>query len=394
MNSLEQYMNYAVEDWLEDADFIQWVKDPNKGSLDFNLIIKNDSEASQKLQEAKMIIQSVCSTSVELSDSDKALMWQNIRKHTIQTPKTRHYSLWKFAAAAITILLITGALLLVFQKNNTLQQYAQLLPVENTREIQFVMPNEKTITLENLSEVQIRDNGQIELKLPKGERVVIQTEHKADDVCQLVVPGGKRASVILSDGTHINVHPGSKVVFPMQLRQKQRKVYLEGEAFLNVTKNPNSPFAVQTRRMQVNVLGTSFNVMAYPKQAIQSVVLVTGHVKVKTEDNKEQNIEPNQHYQFDSNTKKNKIETVNTEDYTSWKDGILNFSSQPLSQILDKVSNYYNVSFAYNSSVSRIRLSGKLDLNNTLEAALKVLTTVAPIEIKNQKSQYIINVKP
>ncbi|MTK53435.1 FecR domain-containing protein [Paludibacter sp.] len=397
MKNFEIYQHYTVENWLDDPDFIQWIKNPEENSNEyFAQILKGEDEAAETLQQAKAVLEAITGSGKRLSDIEVAHMWREISQSTIHKPR-----IWKalytktVAVASVILLCLAVSIVWIFRNNNELQHFAQYLSVDSLQEIQLVMPDKKQMTLANQTEVKLNAKGDMEVDMPKGDRIVMETEGNSKDICQLIVPGGKRAYLVLTDGTRISVHPGSKVVFPIQFALKQRKVYLEGEAFLEVTKNPSRPFFVQTKQMEVSVLGTSFNVMAYPKQNTQSVVLVTGHVKVKSENGEERRIEPNQCYTFDKNALVDKIETVSTDEYTGWKDGVLNFSSEPLSQILEKVSNYYNVSLRYSiSTMNTIRLSGKLDLNNTIEGALKVLTTVAPIEIKNQNSQYVVNVKP
>jgi ferric-dicitrate binding protein FerR (iron transport regulator) len=116
---------------------------------------------------------------------------------------------------------------------------------------------------------------------------------------QLIVPTGKRASMIFADGSRVTVRPGSKVIFPTMFAQNEREIYVQGEAFLEVSKNKKRPFIVKTELMDVEVLGTSFDVSAYPGENEQSVVLVTGSVKVRSASSDETKIVPNQRYSFD-----------------------------------------------------------------------------------------------
>jgi len=395
MKNFETYKEYSVKDWLDDVDFILWVKKRNGEDTHFfnEMLLRGDAVA-ENMQQAKKVLQSILGSGKELSDIEKYQMWQNIAKQTTQQGiKWKNPFVRIGSVASIVAICCVVTMLWIFRHNNDFQHFAQFLSVDSLQEIQLVLPDKKQVELSNLAEVKLNTKGDVEINLPKGDHITFEINDSDKNMCQLIVPGGKRAYLVLRDGTRVSVHPGSKVVFPIQFESNRRRVYLEGEAFLDVTKNPKKPFFVQTKQMEVSVLGTSFNVMAYPKQNIQSVVLVTGHVKVKSDNGEERRIEPNQCYTFDKNALVDKIETVSTEEYTSWKDGVLNFSSEPLSLILEKISNYYNVKLHYDAmKVSSIKLSGKLDLNNSIDGTLKVLATAAPIEIKNVNSQISVNI--
>ena len=101
---------------------------------------------------------------------------------------------------------------------------------------------------------------------------------------QLIVPNGKRSTLILEDGTKLWVNAGSRIVYPVTFADKKREIYVNGEVFLEVTPDKKRPFIVKTKEMDVQVLGTSFNVMAYETDESSSVVLVTGAVQVNPSD--------------------------------------------------------------------------------------------------------------
>ena len=201
--------------------------------------------------------------------------------------------------------------------------------------------------------------------------------------------------MIFADGSRVTVRPGSKVIFPTMFAQNERKIYVQGEAFLEVSKNKKRPFIVKTELMDVEVLGTSFDVSAYPGENEQSVVLVTGSVKVRSASSDETKIVPNQRYSFDKTSQMQSVNEVNVFPYISWKDGILSFNSENLGNVLKELSNYYGVEFEYKPNVlDEIHITGKLDLNNDVDNALKVIATISPINYKHMKKSIKIDVKP
>jgi len=259
-----------------------------------------------------------------------------------------------------------------------------------------MMTDREQITLSNRAEVVLGRNGRLSIRTAKGDLISFSGRSSSEkQYGQLIVPGGKRATVVFTDGSKINIRPGSKVIFPVQFQEKKREVFVEGEAFLEVAKNKHWPFVVKTAKMAVEVLGTSFNVSAYPRHREQSVVLVTGSVKVSSGDGNALKIKPNQRYSFDKKSQTESVDHVDVYPYISWKDGILSFSSEDLHTVLDKLSSYYGVTFDYQTdALADIRLTGKLDLNNSVEEALKVIATTSPIQYQTGKTTIKIDVKP
>lgn len=89
------------------------------------------------------------------------------------------------------------------------------------------------------------------------------------------------------------------------------------------------------------------------------------------------------------------VNEVNVFPYISWKDGILSFNSENLGNVLNELSNYYGVEFEYKPNVlDEIHITGKLDLNNDVDNALKVIATISPIDYKHMKKSIKIDVKP
>lgn len=146
--------------------------------------------------------------------------------------------------------------------------------------------------------------------------------------------------------------------------------------------------------MNVEVLGTSFNVNAYPRSSEQSVVLVNGSVSVNIDNRNAIRIRPNQKYTYNLNHRIETVENVDVNPYTSWKDGYFIFNSERLKVVLDKLSGYYGVAMHYRiTDMNDIRLSGKLDLNSSLETALKIISTTTPVDYQIKKSAVEIQIK-
>ncbi len=82
---------------------------------------------------------------------------------------------------------------------------------------------------------------------------------------QLIVPNGKRSTLALEDGTKMWINAGSRVIYPNKFKKNKREIYVDGEVYMEVARDEERPFVVKTNMLDVQVLGTSFNVMAYKK---------------------------------------------------------------------------------------------------------------------------------
>jgi transmembrane sensor len=398
MKNFNLYREYEIEQWLEDVDFVRWVKKPTEESnAFFTGLMAKDAQQAQKMAAAVQILQGIESNEPTLSDESVSEIWENIES---KTTRRRNLNYWvrPFSVAASIFLVVGLASYLFFgiSRDVDYRTIAARVSVDSISEIRLLLSDKSQITLSNRAEVVLGNNGEMTLHSSKGDHVTLnRNEFSEKQFGQLIVPKGKRASMIFADGSRITVRPGSKVVFPTLFGQKQREIYLQGEAFLEVSKNKKRPFIVKTELMNVQVLGTSFDVCAYPEQNKQSVVLVTGSVKVRSGSNAETKIIPNQRYSFDKTNQIQSVDEVDVFPYISWKDGILSFNSENLGLVLDKLSSYYGVKFDYErNALSEIHLTGKLDLNNDVDEALKVIASISQIQYVHMKKSIKINVKP
>ncbi|ABQ06268.1 FecR family protein [Flavobacterium johnsoniae] len=156
---------------------------------------------------------------------------------------------------------------------------------------------------------------------------------------------GERAKVTLSDGTQIWLNAGSFLKYPKEFKGNTREVYLTGEAFFDVAKDKKHPFIIHTDKMDTKVLGTSFNVQAYPDQTTQEVSVLTGRVNVKstvTEENVY--VTPGQKVVFKSkNNKLQAFKDIPVNTISLWRKNIMVFEETPLPEVIATINRNYNV---------------------------------------------------
>ena len=158
------------------------------------------------------------------------------------------------------------------------------------------------------------------------------------------VPYGQSANLELPDGTKITLNSGSTLTYNGNYSLGERKVQLIGEAFFEVAKDKQHPFTVNTSTLNFHVYGTSFNIQVYPNSNLIYATLIEGSLGVKNMKNKELlKLLPGENMTFDTLSAKFNVDNVNTNLYTSWKDGYISFSNEKLKDIAKKIERWYNV---------------------------------------------------
>lgn len=204
----------------------------------------------------------------------------------------------------------------------------------------------------------------------------------------LIVPPGKRTTLQLPDGSKVWVNAGTVLKFPSAFSFGKRQIQVQGEIYIEVTPDETKPFFVQTPQFTVNVLGTCFNVSAYSDEAVHSVVLVKGRVTVQTEKAEEFRLAPDQKLSLGAGTPE--ISPVNAYEYIAWKDGILPFKGETVSEILNRLSRYYQVKIQCAPSVAGRRCSGELILFDDIQQVLKTLSLLYDVSYRFESGTLII----
>ncbi|QOG02150.1 FecR family protein [Flavobacterium sp. MDT1-60] len=177
---------------------------------------------------------------------------------------------------------------------------------------------------------------------------------------QYATKPGEHAKIMLSDGTKIWLNAGSRLKYPAKFKGDTREVYLTGEAFFDVAKDKKHPFIIHTDKMDTKVLGTSFNVQAYPDHATQEVSVLTGRVNVKstvTEENVY--VTPGQKVVFKSKSNKLKAFTdIPVNSISLWRKNIIVFEDAPLPEVIATINRNYNVTIAIgNKNLNNLKIS-------------------------------------
>ena len=392
----EDYTNHKAEDLLEDSFFIQSVQHQSKETtLFWNRLLDDGKIDCKEYKMAVFFLESVREKKQELPFERRNAIWKNIveENKNLSRKKTIRFRLWASVAASIAVLVTFFALHRAFDSTGEVDivKIANSMnrPIE-TEDIQLILPD-RQIPIHGQSTV-IRHGSAGIVKID-GDEIPLKTDEADKNlITRLIVPNGKRSTLILEDGTKLWVNAGTRVVYPSVFESNKREIYVDGEVYLDVAPDIKRPFIVSTNRMNVKVLGTSFNVMAYEKDKLHSVVLVSGSVRVKTDNKQSGELKPNNMFTYEDGV--SNIKDVDTDYYVSWKDGLYSYNIESLSVVLGRLSRYYGKKMHYDeASISELKCSGKLDMQENLDVIMTGLSETAPITFVKNNDEYTISVK-
>jgi len=200
-----------------------------------------------------------------------------------------------------------------------------------------------------------------------------------DSWAEIHSPLGARTQFKLPDGTTGWLNSGSSIQYPISFTK--REVKISGEIYFDVVHKNNEEFIVKTPAVDVIVLGTKFDVSAYPEDNFMKVVLEEGKVKLNAKDGAfSEVLSPDEKFELDFNQRRGTIIKVNSSLQSSWKDGKLVFHDEPLSQVLKRMERWYNVQFEVEDKELNNYVYKATFKDETLDEVLKLLAITSPIK--------------
>lgn len=374
-NTLTNTEHEELDDWVNESDRnMKLFEDlTDERNIEYNLQMMDKTQSEQTFRE--------------LQQSGR-----------FEKPKGRKSRLvWMSAAAAVIISL---ALFVVWRTANpSSSQNSQPSIVKN----EALQPggNRATLTLPNGFVIDLADvkNG----ALPNAEALNISkqddqilvyrqgSDNKAVEAMHiLTTPVGGQFQVTLHDNTKVWLNAESTLRYPATFKGNERKVELSGEAYFEVAPNAKTPFSVVLADSDtVTVLGTHFNVQAYPQEKEKEITLVEGKVLVQNDRNKAV-LTPGMQAVIEGNAT-NIIEKADIGEITGWKDGLFVFHDAPIERIMSQVARWYNARVIYQGTIKQ-QFNATIHRDEPLEKLLSLLELNGYVKFKTENN--IIYVLP
>ena len=303
---------------------------------------------------------------------------------------------WKYAAVLLFPILVVGSWKLMHETEQVSIVASSVAPIQpGCSQAVLVLDDGRKVFLKEEEEGVISEDKEITVTGEKDRLVYTSSEGKNVDEIrfnELEVPRGGEYKVRLADGTLVYLNSATRMKYPVKFDEKERKVYLSGEAYFEVAKDPERPFFVEMEGVEVRVYGTSFNVNTHQKGNIQTV-LVKGSIGVKVlSSGMESVIRPGQMAEFKQGNTKVDVKDVNVAVYTDWKDGIFRFENQRLEDILTVLSNWYDVDIFYQTvSVKELHFSGYMERYKDVSVILEAITLSTGVTFSIQGKTIIVS---
>lgn len=192
----------------------------------------------------------------------------------------------------------------------------------------------------------------------------------------------KADQLVLPDGTNVMLGPNSTFSLSPTFGKEQRIVYLKGEALFNVSQNKKKAFIVKTTVQDIHVLGTKFNVQAYPNDTYHTTTLLEGAISTAIKGSREKAIlKPNQQVVYDRKNKSQIVQVVDSKRYASWVEGYYYFDDQTLNEILSRLSHIYGFTFKLkNPRVETKKFTGTFSKEQSINDILDIINISIPIK--------------
>lgn len=202
---------------------------------------------------------------------------------------------------------------------------------------------------------------------------------------------GEQKHLFLPDNSEIWLNAGSSISYPKAFLKDERLVNLNGEAYFSVKKNTEKPFIVKTEQLSVKVLGTKFNVKAYPNEEQITTTLTSGKVEVNASSRHPQILQPNEQLTYNKHTSAINISEVNATDAKSWITGQLIFTNANNEEIFRTLERRYNIVID-----NRIKLSAskrytvKFREGEPIDKVLEILADIIGFNYRQDGNKIVI----
>lgn len=304
--------------------------------------------------------------------------WHIIERRIYRKNRLRIKMLW--SVAAVLAVLMTVALSLLFRlpsdnANTELIKVVRIEPGTTKATLELANGTQIDLTQNDLKEITEQNGGLIINDTLKGLQYELSEfdKVKAPVFHTITVPVGGEYHFTLSDGSKVWINSGSELVFPALFVGEKREVFVKGEVYFEVAHREDNPFVVHAGEADIRVLGTKFNVAAYPEESCIRTTLAQGKVSVDFAGRQVELIPGFQAVADKAGKKLDKGE-VDVSMYISWIKGVFEYENMTLASITTQLSRWYDVEFEFSAPEYKDRrFTGVVKKYDDLNDVLKVI---------------------
>ena len=300
--------------------------------------------------------------------------------------RIRYRSLWRWVSVAAVVAIFAGSFYLLHERKQSADYGNAGTPVVAVGEgrVMLRLGDGRMVGLDTLSRgvqqgnVEALKTEKCQLSYVVGGEAISSGEKVIYN--EVLVPRSGNFSLVLADGTTVWVNAESRLRYPVVFNGKERKVYLEGEAYFSVAKDSLHPFVVETEKMDVTVLGTQFNVNTYRVDGCYETTLVEGKVEVCDRlSKKEVVLLPDEQARLQGGNLS--VRKVDTRLYTSWVNGRFYFEREALEEIAAQLERWYDVSFFFmREELKQEEFTGVVLRDYSLEQILEIIAKTTDLK--------------
>ncbi|MCS3796517.1 FecR domain-containing protein [Niastella sp. OAS944] len=311
---------------------------------------------------------------------------------------------WRMIAAA-SIIIVAGVL--IFYYNQSATSKKELTSKETVPANQSpILPGKDraTLTLADGRVIDL-DNSGAGLLAQEGNTSIINKDGKIiygpnkkgspETIYNTIsTPRGGQYQLVLPDDTKVWLNATSALKFPVAFTGNNRTVELTGEAYFEVAKNPARPFIVKVKEVEVKVLGTHFNVMAYSEEDAIKTTLLEGSVKVSTQQPGKEGsamLKPGEQVSVSQSSKLSQPILVQTEEVVSWKNGKFHFNNADIKVIMRQIARWYDVEVEYQNISAQTQLGGIVSRKENLRQLLDYFEIAGKVHFTVEGRKIIVS---
>ena len=203
----------------------------------------------------------------------------------------------------------------------------------------------------------------------------------------------KVESLSLADGTQLTLNRGAQLIYPARFNGKTREIFLSGEAYFDVAHDRKHPFVVRVGDLSIKVLGTKFNVEAYPDSGTVTTTLLEGSVEVESRLNHQCiRMVPDQQLSYDTQSGEMKLSNLSDpQEPIRWKDNVWVLHQTPFAQVCQRLEQMFNIRIVImNDTLIHKNFTGEFHFGDSLESILEVIRITTPFTYEREEGTIVL----